>query len=996
MESLAALFALAIVAAVTVVPVILSLSAFARSRRVPDLLRRLDDLEREVDNLRRRLQVMRQAAREEAPAPAATEPPPPSIPKPVPVPAPPEKPPTVAAPPPTVAATPPAPPRPMPPPPPPSPPEAPSSPIDWERWIGIRGAAVLGGIVLALAGLLFFQYSVQHGLITPAMRVALGIAVGLACLGASEWLRPRDYKVTPEGLAGAGVVVLYAAFWAGHAMYQLLPLTLTFVLMALTTATCGLIAVRRDSRLVAVLGLAGGFATPLLLSSGEDRPIGLFGYVLLLDVGLLAVGRRRRWPWLGLLGLGGTALLQLLWIGWRMGPDRLLLGLAILAVFAVLFAATGFAMPEDDRKTWRIPQAGALLIPFAFAFYFAARADLGPHLWAVAAFLAGLGIAASWVGRRIEMKELAVAAAVGSVAVVGVWAWGRPLTTATAWEAAAIAVGLATIYHVAFELDAAGAGFDGSGAAAMIAAGGGLVVLIAASMRSLPVPTWPWLAGWLALAGLLARDAARAGIPALQIGSALAVGAGLALQHVLHLDDPSFPPAATFLGACAAVAALAQVVSFLFREEPARREADRAAAVVALLVSGSLLASKIIVEPTAWIALATPLIFGLLVLLAATRLGEGGWGLAAVVVTAAVDAHWVFAHRPRSELVVLAPGAMVFLLATAAVFVIWPFLAGGRLAASKPIWWAGAAAGPLAFFPLKVLWAAWRGTSGIGLVPVVLGAMALAAAFGARRSGAFDERSRRTALVGFSAVAICFASVAIPLQLDKSWLTIGWALEGLGLVALWTRLDHPGLKWFGLAHLGAAAFRLVPDAVLLDSYPRSGTPIVNWLLYTYLVPAIAMFASAWLLAPAEASRARLFEKELYAKGHAVGAIAASIGGIFTIFVWINLAIADWFTDGPRLTLAFGRSPARDLTVSIAWAVYALVLLGIGMARGKTGLRWLSLGFLIVTIGKVFLYDLGELRDLYRVVSLVGLALSLLLVSVLYQRFVFRRRGGNSP
>jgi uncharacterized membrane protein len=82
-------------------------------------------------------------------------------------------------------------------------------------------------------------------------------------------------------------------------------------------------------------------------------------------------------------------------------------------------------------------------------------------------------------------------------------------------------------------------------------------------------------------------------------------------------------------------------------------------------------------------------------------------------------------------------------------------------------------------------------------------------------------------------------------------------------------------------------------------------------------------------------------------------------------------------------------------MSIAWALYALVLLGIGMARRQLGLRWLSLGFLLVTIAKVFLYDLGELRDLYRVLSLVGLALSLLLVSVLYQRFVFRRPGGNA-
>jgi len=76
-----------------------------------------------------------------------------------------------------------------------------------------------------------------------------------------------------------------------------------------------------------------------------------------------------------------------------------------------------------------------------------------------------------------------------------------------------------------------------------------------------------------------------------------------------------------------------------------------------------------------------------------------------------------------------------------------------------------------------------------------------------------------------------------------------------------------------------------------------------------------------------------------------------------------------------------------------WAVFALVLLGLGMAGGSVAFRWLSLSFLVLTIGKVFLYDLGQLQDLYRVASLVGLALSLLLVSLLYQKFVFRKTQG---
>ena len=120
---------------------------------------------------------------------------------------------------------------------------------------------------------------------------------------------------------------------------------------------------------------------------------------------------------------------------------------------------------------------------------------------------------------------------------------------------------------------------------------------------------------------------------------------------------------------------------------------------------------------------------------------------------------------------------------------------------------------------------------------------------------------------------------------------------------------------------------------------------------------------------------------------------AAVAAIFVVFAWINLTIFHAFSSGSTLTLSIERLPARDLTLSLAWVVYAVTLLCLGMARDSSALRWLSLGFLVLSIGKVFLYDLGELRDLYRVASLVGLAISLILVSLAYQRFVFRRRAG---
>ena len=69
-----------------------------------------------------------------------------------------------------------------------------------------------------------------------------------------------------------------------------------FGLMVLVTAVAVLLSIRRDSMFIALLGLVGGFATPALLSTGENRPISLFTYILLLNAGLAWVAIKKKWP----------------------------------------------------------------------------------------------------------------------------------------------------------------------------------------------------------------------------------------------------------------------------------------------------------------------------------------------------------------------------------------------------------------------------------------------------------------------------------------------------------------------------------------------------------------------------------------------------------------------------------------------------------------------------------------------------------------------------
>ena len=95
--------------------------------------------------------------------------------------------------------------------------------------------------------------------------------------------------VTAQTLCATGILILYAVTFACRSYYHFaffgwVP---TFLLMTLITAVAFLLAVRLNAIMVAILGIAGGFLTPILLSTGQDNPFGLFGYIALLDIGLL-------------------------------------------------------------------------------------------------------------------------------------------------------------------------------------------------------------------------------------------------------------------------------------------------------------------------------------------------------------------------------------------------------------------------------------------------------------------------------------------------------------------------------------------------------------------------------------------------------------------------------------------------------------------------------------------------------------------------------------
>src|SRR5947208_5018034 len=144
-------------------------------------------------------------------------------------------------------------------------------PIDWEQFMGAKLFAWIGGLALFLGVAFFVKYSFEHDLIPPEVRVALGFLVGIGLVAGGMVMRRKDYSITAHTLCATGILILYAVTFACRAGYHFpffgpVP---TFILMTLVTAAAFLLAVRLEAQVLALLGMLGGFLTPVLLSTGQ-------------------------------------------------------------------------------------------------------------------------------------------------------------------------------------------------------------------------------------------------------------------------------------------------------------------------------------------------------------------------------------------------------------------------------------------------------------------------------------------------------------------------------------------------------------------------------------------------------------------------------------------------------------------------------------------------------------------------------------------------------
>jgi uncharacterized membrane protein len=320
---------------------------------------------------------------------------------------------------------------------------------------------------------------------------------------------------------------------------------------------------------------------------------------------------------------------------------------------------------------------------------------------------------------------------------------------------------------------------------------------------------------------------------------------------------------------------------------------------------------------------------------------------------------------------------LILAAALYALFTSYPLVVGPRDRTEREPWLVALLSAAMTFFAARAAFAAGHLDWMIGAVPVVQGvvtAMLLRVLLRLEPPGSRDLG--RLAIV--AGTALSFITVAIPLQLNHQWITIGWALEGAALAWLYRRIPHRGLLFAAVGLLAAVFVRLGLNPAVFEYEPRGTMRILNWYLYTYLIAAAALFLAAWWLSDTD--------DEI---GDGLPRVSRLLpgGAVVLLFLLLNIEIADYYASGPEITFRFGATVSQDLTYTIGWLVFGMLLLAGGIFSRARVARVTAVTLIAVTTFKCFLYDLASLEGLYRIASFVGLAMSLALVSLALQKYV---------
>lgn len=286
-------------------------------------------------------------------------------------------------------------------------------------WLIKAKAWLFGGNLVAKLGLAILFIGVSFLLKYAAERVTVPIELRLAGIVLADialllwaWRIRAHRPAISLPTQGAALAILMLATFGAFKIYGLIPGGAAFVLLFLLTAFTCVLAVLQDALWLAIFGIVGGFAVPILTSTGGGSHVALFSYYALLNTGILALAWLRSWRLLNLLGFVFTFLIATAWGVLRYGPEHylsaqlfLLLFFGFYVLIAVLYASR--QAPELKSYVDGTLVFGVPLVGFGLQYGLVKHIPFGMAYSALALGLFYIGLAALlWQKRGTTLKLL--------------------------------------------------------------------------------------------------------------------------------------------------------------------------------------------------------------------------------------------------------------------------------------------------------------------------------------------------------------------------------------------------------------------------------------------------------------------------------------------------------------------------------------------------------------------------------------------------------------
>ena len=312
-------------------------------------------------------------------------------------------------------------------------------------WITRGNVPVKIGMIVTFIGASFLlKYAIDKELVVFPLefRLLAVAAAGLALI-IIGWRLREKMRVYALSLQGGGIGILFLTIFAAFRLWQLLPATLTFVLLVVLTFLTGALAVLQNSRILALFGIVGGFLAPVLTSTGQGSHVALFSYYLVLNGAILGISWFRAWRELNLAGFIFTFVIGSYWGHQYYKPELMASTMPFLVLHFLFYQAIAvlFALRQPPERIGIVDGTlvfGTPVIVFALQAALVQGTEYGLAISAAVAavFYALLGV---WLFRSkgaylrlLTESFIALAVAFGTIAI--------PLALDARWTAAAWAL----------------------------------------------------------------------------------------------------------------------------------------------------------------------------------------------------------------------------------------------------------------------------------------------------------------------------------------------------------------------------------------------------------------------------------------------------------------------------------------------------------------------------------------------------------------------------